>query len=202
MKHNTRYTSAVTNQPFLFQETLTVARDLQQGKTWQDIKTRIEVDNVLNYPAKATRKNVFQGISARLKTADMRLITLLLDSPLASAKLVNFFLCLRHFRLLRELMAEAVLPQIQRGNRELTAFEVNEFFAHKRMTQDTLHRWQDSTFERVKSNTLRLATDAEVLTGPPQGPWQIQRPLMPLELSQLLRALDAAAYIPLIGQEI
>lgn len=202
MKIQTRYTSAVTNQPFLFSETLVLAQCLREGQSWEALKYAVETENLLNHRALATRKNIFQGVSARLKAADPLLIDLLLDSPPQGAKLVNFFLCLVYFRLLREFMAELVLPQTQRGIVELTAFEVQEFFAHKRQQQDVLNRWQDSTFEKVKSNTLRLASDAELLIGPPQGPWQMVRPLLSLPLVQTLKSLHCAAFIPLLGNEV
>lgn len=202
MKLHRRYSSAVTNQPFLFDETRTVAQLLRDGNDWAQIKHAVEEENLLHCRSKATRENVFQGIAARLKPAPAGLIDQLLDSPLHGARLVNFVLCLCHFRLLRELMAELVMPLRQRGVRTLTAFEVHEFFAHKRQQQDALDRWQDSTFERVKSNTLRLASDAEVIMGPPQGPWQLPQVLVPPALAETLRAHDAAAFIALVGQEI
>lgn len=204
MKINPRYTSAVTNQPFLFQETLTLAQRLQGGESWAALSVAVIEENILNCRSQATRKNVYQGIAARLKPAAPELVDLLVDSPLAEARLINFLLCLGHFRLLRELMAELVVPLRQRGVSQLTAFEAQEFFAHKRQTQDTLYRWQESTFERVKSNTLRLALDAEVLQseGRVEGPWQIGKPLVPPALSHFLRQHKAEAFIPLLGQEI
>lgn len=198
------YSSAVTNQPFLLAETLLMADGLRQGQSWEAIKNAVEVENILNCRSLASRRNQYQGIRARLQPlADTapELLDLLVDSPPQVARWLNFFLCLLRFRLLRELMAELVLPLTQRGITQLSAFDVDEFFARKRQQQDQLNRWQDSTFERVQSNTLRLALDAELLSGPPQGPWQIQRPPLPPVFCQALRSTGRAAFITLIGNE-
>lgn len=192
----TRYLSTVTNQPFLLSEVMRVAALLEAQHTWTEIQQLVVTENLLQIKSKATRRNVFLGLKSRLKDAPPEVLDLLNHSTLEIARLTNFYLCLRVFRLLREFMAELVYDRASRYVSELTAFDVTQFFARKREQQEALARWTESTYYRVQTSTLRLAVDAGLLQG--NGPWRFQRPVIPAALRDVLQSLGDEAFFKLM----
>lgn len=178
------YLSTVTNQPFMLAEVRQIAEKLNQGDDWKQIEAAVRDENCLFLRSEATRNNVFLGIRSRLKNAPESVLSLLTTDTLATARLINFYLCLRLFRLLREMMAEVVCDAVNRQTSEISMYEMERFFAHKREQEQSIARWSGETYSRVQSNTLRLAIDAELLTG--RGPWQWQRQLVTREVRDCL----------------
>lgn len=191
-----KYLSAVTNQPFMLQEIIQVARMLEDGLSWEQIQTQILEENALQIRSLATRKNVINGLRGRLLDAPPEILALLTSSTLDAARLTNFYLCLRRFRLLRELMAELIWDRASRQVTELTAFETDQFFSRKREQQPELARWSEETFAKVRSNTLNLAVEAGLLQG--RGPWHLQRQILPPVLRLTLESLGDQAYLKLL----
>lgn len=191
-----KYLSAVTNQPFMLQEMTQTARLLQDGLSWEQIQSQIFEDNILQIRSLATRNNVFRGLHARLMDAPQELLALLANGTRDTARLTNFYLCLRRFRLLRELMTELIWDRASRQVHELTSFEAEQFFNRKREQQPELSRWSDETYRRVRSNTLNLAVEAGLLQG--RGPWRLQRQILPPVLRETLESLGDQAYLKLL----
>lgn len=189
----TRYLATVTNQPFLLPETRHMARWHLDGHTPQEMRTAVTDDNVLQIKARSTRLNVYQALAHRLQGAPVALFELLAEHSLEVARLSNFYVCLRQYRLLRELMAERICDNASRYVWSLTGFEAEQFFAHKREQQPALAAWSEHTYRRVMTNTLRLAHDAGLLQG--RGPWSIHRPLLPPALRQLMLAEGDGPYL-------
>jgi len=180
----TRYLSTVTNQPFLLAETRQLASLYLAGNTFEELRSAVISDNILQLKARSTRKNVYQALASRLQGAPPALFELLAEHSLEMARLSNFYVCLRHYRLLRELLAERICDNASRYVWSLTLFESEQFFARKREQQNALAAWSPETYRRVATNTLRLAHDAGLLHG--KGPWDIRRPLLPPAVRQLL----------------
>lgn len=194
-----RYLATVTNTPFLLSETRQLAAWRLAGQSWEEIREAVITDNALQLGAASSRRNVYTGVVSRLRGAPEALLVLLAghDHGHDTARLANFYVCLRHYRLLRELMQHCICANARRYIWRLTRFEARQFFERQREQQPTLAGWSPQTYERVQSNTLRLVFDAGLLALPPDsalatgmgsGPWEICRPLVTPALRRLLLA--------------
>lgn len=193
---DTRYKASITGRPFLFNETVAVARLLAEERDEQEISHTVVEDNLFQVESVHSRRFTLGVIMSRLKRSPDELLEFLAYGEQNLARLANLYLMLREYRLLREISAELLADKLLLFDETLSRPELERFLEHKREQSDVIAGWSEKTFEKVRRNAARVFVDAGLLEG--RGPWRITPPFVPEALRQFLREQGDDRYLTLM----
>lgn len=193
---DTKYKASITGRPFLFNETVVVARLLIEGQDEKEISREVVEDNLFQMMSVHSRRFTLSVVMSRLKGASNELLEFLAYGEQNLARLANFYLVLREFRLVREISAELLSDKLLLFDETLSRAELKRFLEHKREQSNVIAGWSEKTFEKVGRNVARVFVDAGLLEG--RGPWKITPPFVPDALRQFLRKRGDEHYLTLM----
>ncbi len=166
---------AFSNQGFLFQETLRVARRLAQGSTREALQKMILEENLLEVRSLQSRKTLAAALLERLRDVpSVFVVHLLSASPDAQRAFVLLLIARRH-RLLAETLAE--LSRWQAIGSKVTAASFRSFFVRARLEDARLSAWSDATFQKSVGNIFKYLREARLLEAQ-SADWLVRLPLL------------------------
>jgi hypothetical protein len=166
---------ALTNQGFLFQETLRVARLVSRGSSRAALLHAMLEENLLELRSRQTRKTVAAALLERLRDLPAGFVTQLLSTtPDAQRALVLLLIARRH-RLLAETLAE--LHRGQAIGSTVTASSLRGFFVRARLEDARLSAWSDATFQKSVGNIVKFLREARLIEARGQD-WTLRAPLL------------------------
>ncbi len=193
---DTEYKASITGRPFLFNETVVVARLLMEGRDEQEISREVVEDGLFQMGSIHSRRFTLGVVMRRLRRSPHELLEFLAYGEQNLARLANLYLMLREFRLVREVSAELLADKLLLFDETLSRPELERFLEHKREQSDVIAGWSETTFEKVRRNVARVFVDAGLLEG--RGPWRITPPFVPEALRQFLRERGDERYLTLM----
>lgn len=99
----------LTRQQFLFYETRTVARLMQEGLSNTEIVDKVINENLFQFPTEKTIKQVANGCIARLEALDDKsLVYLIATTDSYTAKQICLYAMMKQYRLLWDFMVTVI----------------------------------------------------------------------------------------------
>jgi hypothetical protein len=166
---------AFSNQGFLFQETLRVARRLARGDSEAMVKRQILEENLLELRSLQSRKTVSAALLERLRGIKPAFVTHLLHASSDSQRVMVLLLIAQKHRLLAETLLE--LQRWHGVSQRVSASSLRVFFVRLRLEDSTLEGWSEATFEKSVSNIVKYLREARILA-PLERDWALQAPLL------------------------
>ena len=189
--------AAYTNQGFLLREIGIVAGLLLQGVSNDDLRQRVEQDDLFQLPSKSSRKTILGAVQQRLSNVPDSLLILLAEGSLDLRRLTNLYLILLKHRLLRDFIAEVVLEELRRFSRMLPPSEVGAFTHRKHDQVPDIAGWSEATLNKSRSNIITICLQAGLLSEAPDG-FAIQPQVVPQTLRDELIQAGRQAFLPLL----
>jgi hypothetical protein len=176
---------AFSNEGFLLQETLRVARLLAVGMAETEIMGRILEDELFEVQWLASRKTLAQAVLARFKGLAPDFAVYLVEANSDLQRLLVLLLLARRHRLLAELMQE--LQQHLKLGRFITHGAIKTFFTEARENDLVLAAWTEATYQKSASNILKSLRDSHILLAQATS-YEICRPLLSLHDQAMIQA--------------
>nr|WP_246407569.1 DUF1819 family protein [Geomicrobium halophilum] len=145
------YRTVLNTRPLLFEETRIVAVEMLAKKAEDEMLEKIIDENLFQQRSEKRIISFFHEIWKRLEQADTYYLTTIATGDRHQAKIVLFILILKQDRLFFEFMNEVWLDKFQRGDFQLTAFDIRSFFAQKAEQSDQVGRWTEPTLKRLQT---------------------------------------------------
>lgn len=206
---------AYTNFPFLICEASLVARLLQEGLSWKQIKgqvidasqerirvgTAVPLENrdILQIRSKASRQGAMRALEQLLNDIPQPYIQFLATGNSDLRRATLLFLTLRMNRLLREVIYEVLLERLKGLDRSLDSKTLAAFFDLKSEQEQIVSQWSKSTYRKVCSNTiLILVRSGLLIPGSNKKTYQIQAMPVPIQLKRQLENDRLELYLKLM----
>ena len=206
---------AYTNFPFLLCEVSLVARLLQEGLSWKQIKGQVidasqeslrvgsvapvENRDILQFRSKASRQGAMRALEQLLNNIPQPYIQFLATGNSDLRRATLLFLTLRINRLLREVISEVLLDRLKSLDRSLDRNTIAAFFSLKCEQEQIVSQWSKSTYQKVCSNTiLILVRSGLLLPSRDKKTYEIQAMPIPLQLKQQLENDGLELYLKLM----
>ena len=158
------YSAVLTREQFLFYETRTTARLLQEGLSEEQIAERIVSENLFQFPTERMLRRMAQTCLARLNALnDENLVRAIATQPSDVAKQICLYAMMRQYRLVWDFMLTVVGAKYRSLDLSFGRKDLNEFFLRLQEQDDTVASWSDSTVSRLKQVLLKLLVDNEYL---------------------------------------
>lgn len=143
------YSAGSVKFSFWFMEFKSVVRLLTEGKTLDDIKEINQQENLFGAPTTLRSNQIYNTVSARVKSLDDSFYPVFMDGDLATQKLFNLVAAMAHDTLFFDFVYEVIREKMIIGSNEFADSDVSIFFKDKQLQNEKVAKWTDATLNRL-----------------------------------------------------
>lgn len=162
MKRNA-YSAGAVKFCFWFLEFRKMVELLDAGKTFAEIKTMNEEENIFHISTMARRKQIFTTVSARIRSLGTSFYRLFAASDIIAQKQLCLAATMAHDTLFFDFVFEVIRTKLQLGVNEFTDADVRIFFTHKQMQDEQAAKWTEQTLKRLGQTYKSMLHEAGVI---------------------------------------
>ena len=170
------YSAGAVKHTFWFMEFRKVVSLRLEGKTWEEIKQLNENENIFGAPTKLRATQIFNTVSARVKSLDDSFYPIFDACNLASQKLFALVAAMTYDALFGYLVYELVREKMIIGSNELADSDLRIFFKDKQQQNDKVAKWTEATIKKLMVTYKSMLFEAGV-TNKAKDIRQIYKPL-------------------------
>ena len=189
-----KYSSGLVAESFWFTEVKAIIKLLNQGKSWDDIRTMCLEENLLGISKEYRAKRIYGYLKNRIQTLDEGLMEIFLTSDLSTQKLINIIAVSKQNKLFFEFLYEVYREKIQMGIKEFEDSDVTIFFKNKQNQNEEIAHWTDVTLKRLKSTYINFMTDAGLISIEGKEK-KVTAPIMDITLERYLLSQSDSKYV-------
>lgn len=179
------YSASMVKLPFWFAEFRKMISLLNEGLSYDEIKTTNLEENVFSAPSSDRAAQLFNTVSRRIQTLDKRFLSLFEQVDVSNQKLIALMAVMQDDLLFFEFMYEVFREKLIIGLLELSDSDFSVFFRNKQARSDRVASWTVETLIHLAGSYKAVLANAGVLDGK-RNSRQILRPLLdPVLESQL-----------------
>jgi len=156
------YSAGAVKHAFWFMEFRKVVSLRLEGKTWEEIKQLNENENIFGAPTKLRATQIFNIVSARVKSLDDSFYPIFDACDLASQKLFALVAAMTNDVLFGDLVYELVREKMIIGSNELADSDLRIFFKDKQQQNDKVAKWTEATIKKLMVTYKSMLFEAGV----------------------------------------
>lgn len=156
------YSAGAVKHAFWFMEFRKVVSLRLEGKTWEEIKQLNENENIFGAPTKLRATQIFNTVSARVKSLDDSFYSIFDACDLASQKLLALVAAMTYDALFGDLVYELVREKMIIGSNELADSDLRIFFKDKQQQNDKVAKWTEATIKKLMVTYKSMLFEAGV----------------------------------------
>ena len=156
------YSAGAVKHAFWFMEFRKVVSLRLEGKTWEEIKQLNENENIFGAPTKLRATQIFNIVSARVKSLDDSFYPIFDACDLASQKLYALVAAMTYDVLFGDLVYELVREKMIIGSNELADSDLRIFFKDKQQQNDKVAKWTEATIKKLMVTYKSMLFEAGV----------------------------------------
>lgn len=156
------YSAGAVKHTFWFMEFRKVVSLRLEGKTWEEIKQLNENENIFGAPTKLRATQIFNTVSARVKSLDDSFYPIFDACDLASQKLFALIAAMTYDVLFGDLVYELVREKMIIGSNELADSDLRIFFKDKQQQNDKVAKWTEATIKKLMVTYKSMLFEAGV----------------------------------------
>lgn len=150
------YSSSLTGEPYLYEETRIVVKLRILGYTDQEIKSNIIEYNLFNYESVKQMKRIIPVIFRRIKFLDDYLIDELMNGTKKDSKIVGLVLVAKNNLLFHEFVQEMYITKVYSNYNVLTKNDIINFFEIKQKQSSKVAKWKPYVFIKLRQVYLNI----------------------------------------------
>ena len=156
------YSAGAVKHTFWFMEFRKVVSLRLEGKTWEEIKQLNENENIFGAPTKLRATQIFNTVSARVKSLDDSFYPIFDSCDLASQKLFALVAAMTYDALFGDLVYELVREKMIIGSNELADSDLRILFKDKQQQNDKVAKWTEATIKKLMVTYKSMLFEAGV----------------------------------------
>lgn len=159
-----RGSGQLTREQFLFYETRTTAKLLQDGLSDQQIVDRVFSENLFQYPTEKTIKQATRACLSRLRAlGDSELIKAVAEHDSYTAKQICLYAMMKQYRLVWDFMITVIGGKFQQQDFSFGRQDVTAFFLRLQEQDDLVASWSGATIGKIESVIMRILIENEYI---------------------------------------
>ena len=163
-KNSSPYNAAITREQFLFFETRTTARLLNEGFSKDEAVQKIIDENLFQYPTEKSLKKMANCCLRRLEClGDHSLIKMLATRPVDEAKQICLYAMMCQYRLIWDFMITVIGEKYKKFDTSFGKMDLNVFFMQLQEQDDWVATWTDSTIDKLKQVIKKILVENQYL---------------------------------------
>ena len=170
------YSAGAVKHSFWFMEFRKVVSLRSEGIYWDDIRILNEKENIFGAPTSLRATQIFQTVSARVKSLGESFYPVFETCDLASQKLFALVAAMAYDTLFGALVYELVREKMIIGSNELSDSDLRIFFKNKQEQSEKAAKWTEATIKKLMVSYKSMLYEAGV-TNKAKNVREIYKPL-------------------------
>jgi hypothetical protein len=190
------YSAGMVSQVFAFVETKVIAKQMVEGFSKEEIRAKVETENLFQLRNESRRRKTFQYVYKRLSSLPDGAVELLVQADTENAKLLTLIGIMNTDRLFFEFVYEVYRGKVILGEDTIKDRDVNDFFDAKAAQSEKVAGWSEAGIKKLKNCYLKNLADAGLLESTKTR--KIRHALVNYRIEELLTSNGMSAYISAI----
>lgn len=149
---------------FFYNESIMFAELFENLQEWQEVRSKVEDENLLQARTRSTAGRFFREISSRLQELTHDELRILLDGTHQEKNHIIWLAVCKRYRFLREFAVEVVREKYLNLKEDLSLEDFNRFYDEKAEWNEELERLSLATRKKVQSAVFKILRQAGIIT--------------------------------------
>ena len=180
------YSAGTVKLSFWFSEFRKVIQLLNSGKAMEEIKAMNIEENIFAAPTAARAIQIFNTVSARVKSLDVSFYELFEKSDVATQKLIALLAVMKTDSLFFDFIYEVYREKLIIGSNRISDTNIRIFFKDKQLQSEKVAKWTDYTLKRLGACYKTMLMEAGV-TDRASGDRELLKPILDNALEKCMR---------------
>lgn len=192
------YSAKLTGEPFLFNESRTIATYLLEGYSPSELKKKNIEENLIQHKTKGSISRVNSPIFRRLAVLDTEMLNDFVYSDLENSKYILLYAIMKTDRLVRDFIIEVYKEKLFMRKEYIEKFEIDNWYDEKCILSKTLKERSESTSAKLKQVIMKILQDSGLVVKE-KDKFRVIRPLLKEKYIHQLDLLGDMEYAKAIG---
>ena len=193
-----KYTSALTGELFLFNETRVLARYLVLGEDINELRKRNLSENLIMHKGVGSLKRSSSPIFRRLSMMSPTVLKAFSEGDIESARLILLITAAKSDRLIRDFILNIYADKIALKTSIISKSDIERYFESVYEIEPSLRDRSETTKRNLKQKLMKIVTEAGLVKKQASG-FVVTRPNITNKLANLLLADGDSEYIKALG---
>lgn len=192
------YSAKLTAEPFLYNETKTIATYLLKGESEEILKRRNIEENLIKYKSAQSITRVNSPIFRRLNIMDNEMLNEFVNSNVENSKYILVYAIMKTDRLVREFVLDVYKYKLIMRKEYIEKFDIDNWYEEKCSLSITLKEKSEKTAAKLKQVIMKIMQDSGLVIKEKKR-FKIIRPLLKETYISMLDRRGDLEYAKAIG---
>lgn len=197
-KDVSKYSTALTGESFLFNETRILSRFLADGENINDLRKRNVTDNLIMHKKTSSLKRASSPIFRRLSTMSAATLNAFAEGDIESAKIILLIAISKTDRLVRDFLLDIYADKLAIKVDKIDRSDIERYFESVYSEEPHLRDRSEQTQAKLKQQLMKVFTEAGLVKKQASG-FLVTRPNITNKLANLMIADGDSEYIKALG---
>ena len=192
------YSAKLTAEPFLYNETKTLATYLLKGESEETLKRRNIEENLIKYKSAKSIARVNSPMFRRLNVMDKNMMEEFVNSSIDNSKYILLYTIMKTDRLVREFVLDVYKYKLIMRKEYIEKFDIDNWYEEKCSLSTTLKEKSEQTSAKLKQVIMKIMQDSGLVIKE-KNRLKIIRPLLKETYINMLDRKGDLEYAKAIG---
>ena len=192
------YSAKLTAEPFLYNETKTLAIYLLKGESEETLKRRNIEENLIKYKSAKSIARVNSPMFRRLNVMDKDMMEEFVNSSIDNSKYILLYTIMKTDRLVREFVLDVYKYKLIMRKEYIEKFDIDNWYEEKCSLSTTLKEKSEQTSAKLKQVIMKIMQDSGLVIKE-KNRFKIIRPLLKETYINMLDRKGDLEYAKAIG---
>lgn len=192
------YSAKLTAEPFLYNETKTLATYLLKGESEETLKRRNIEENLIKYKSAKSIARVNSPMFRRLNVMDKNMMEEFVNSSIDNSKYILLYTIMKTDRLVREFVLDVYKYKLIMRKEYIEKFDIDNWYEEKCSVSITLKEKSEQTSAKLKQVIMKIMQDSGLVIKE-KNRFKIIRPLLKETYINMLDRRGDLEYAKSIG---
>ena len=193
------YSTKLTAEPFLYNETKIIGESLLSGENVQELKRKNIEKNLIKHKKQGSVKRTNAPIFRRLGIMNNEILENFVYSDVETSKYLLVYAIMKTDKLVRDFIIEVYKDKIIMRNEYIEKYDIDRWYEMKKESSVTLKNKSDITNNKAKQVIMKILQDSGMVVKESNNRFRIIKPLLNDKFMYLLEENNDIEYAKAIG---
>lgn len=193
------YSTKLTAEPFLYNETKIIGEYLLSGENVQELKRKNIEENLIKHKKQGSVKRTNAPIFRRLEAMNNDILENFAYSDVETSKYLLVYAIMKTDKLVRDFIIEVYKDKIIMRNEYIEKYDIDRWYEMKKESSVSLKNKSDITNNKAKQVIMKILQDSGMVVKETNNRFRIIKPLLNDKFIHLLEENKDIEYAKAIG---
>lgn len=193
------YSTKLTAEPFLYNETKIIGEYLLSGENVQELKRKNIEENLIKHKKQGSVKRTNAPIFRRLEAMNNDILENFVYSDVETSKYLLVYAIMKTDKLVRDFIIEVYKDKIIMRNEYIEKYDIDRWYEMKKESSVSLKNKSDITNNKAKQVIMKILQDSGMVVKETNNRFRIIKPLLNDKFIHLLEENKDIEYAKAIG---